>query len=93
MNGEGDCEDATHDTGKVDMQQVVLDELHRIGRRIERLEHKTDQAITDLHMIHSFHRSYVARLEAVERVCSEVPLKTVRPTPSPPSDDENDGDR
>lgn len=94
-NGQG----ADHDTGKVDLQQIILDELHAIRGdldsikgRIERLEEKVEsmdgrveQVVTDLNTIHTFQQTYTTRLSAIEKVCASVPLHST-PVPRPAGD-------
>lgn len=89
-NGQG----AENDTGKVDLQQIILDELHairgdldHIKDRIEKLEEtvgdlgeKMGQVVTDLNVIHTFQQGYNDRLQVVEKLSSRIPLRS---TPLP----------
>lgn len=80
------------DTDEVDPQQAILVELQNLVRetkdlnsRMERLEERVEQVVTDLNTIHQLQRTYTGRLATIEQMCVDKPLTTARPTPTPVS--------
>jgi archaellum component FlaC len=71
----------------IDLQQVILEELHniredlvRIGNRISKVEERVEQVVRDLHIVHSFQQGYSERLSIIEKMCVDLPLQS---TPIP----------
>lgn len=76
------------DTDEVDVQEAILKELQSIGRglkevtkRIEHLEERVEQVVTDLTTVHSLQRTYTSRLAVLEQMCVDQPLATSTPVP------------
>lgn len=85
------CEEKESTNPGMDLQQAILDELRNIGtelkevtRRIEHLEERVEQVVTDLNTIHQLQRTYTQRLATIEQVLVDQPLATATPVPSKP---------
>lgn len=73
----------------MDLQQAMFDELRSIskavkdiGERMEQMERKFGQVVTDIHTIHQLQRTYTSRLTVIEQMCVDAPLKTSPPPSS-----------
>lgn len=82
----------------MNVQQAILQELQNVSReigelakRIEHLEERVEQVVTDLNTVHSLQRTYTGRLAVIEQMCVDQPLVTAKPTPTP-SKPSRDGD-
>jgi len=101
------CGEKRGDTDRVDIQQAIFDELcrvrndlksieQRINERIDKLEERTGQIVTDLHIVHSLQRTYTGRLAVIEQMCVDRPLATrigsaTSSVPPPGEDDSGNG--
>lgn len=85
------CDDERQSTNPgMDLQQAILEELQAIRsdlkevtKRIEHLEERVEQAVTDLHTVHELQRTYTSRLAVLEQMYVDQPLMTATPTPPP----------
>lgn len=82
-------DDRVSDTGEMDLQQIILDELHairndlvKINERIENLEKRFEQVVADLHTVHTLQKSSTERLSVIEQMCVSLPLRST-PVPRP----------
>jgi len=75
------------DTGEMDVQQIILNELQAIRVDLDGIKEKIGQIITDLNVIHTFQQGYNDRLQVVEKLVSRMPLRST-PPPRPAGDGE-----
>jgi DNA repair ATPase RecN len=83
----------------MDLQQAILEELQSIShdlkevtRRIEHLEERVEQVVTDLNTVHQLQRTYTQRLATIEQMCVDQPLITGTPPPLKKHSGLTDGD-
>lgn len=87
MSDEFDKQDTDPE---MDLQQAILTELQtlvsevkKVNERIDHLEERVEQVVTDLNTVHQLQRTYTGRLNFIEQMCVDQPLVTATPTPPP----------
>jgi len=82
------------DTDQVDVQKAILEELQTLvievrglKERIDILEERTEQVVTDLHTVHELQRTYTSRLAVMEQQYVNQPLATEKKPSRPPGGD------
>jgi DNA anti-recombination protein RmuC len=84
------CDERQDTSPEMDLQQAILEELQnlvsevrKVNERIDHLEERVEQVVTDLNTVHTLQRTYTGRLAAIEQMCVDQPLVTAAPTPAP----------
>jgi len=84
------CDERQDTNPEMDLQQAILEELQnlvsevrKVNERIDHLEERVEQVVTDLNTVHTLQRTYTGRLAVIEQMCVDQPLVTATPTPPP----------